>query len=130
MVTLKTLNKAFASLGIKLVWGEALGNRGGSEKYFYFIISDIDQCPLQFSKHEKFGNGDQLLESFGYGYPLNHMTATQWLEEAVYQIADTLKDRGGRKYTVKDLNLMRMVFHSKLSKNYEVAETWKNKEVV
>jgi len=32
MVTLKTLNKAFSSLGIELVWGEALGNRGGSEK--------------------------------------------------------------------------------------------------
>jgi len=131
MVTLKTLNKAFASLGIKLVWGEALGNRGGSEKYFYFIISDIDQCPLQFSKHEKFGNGDQLLESFGYGYPLNHMTATQWLEEAIYQLKATYEntDRGDSKLSDWEMTAMRMVLHNKLSKNYEVAETWKKKEV-
>tara|TARA_R110000824_G_scaffold334226_3_gene520817 strand:+ start:399 stop:797 length:399 start_codon:yes stop_codon:yes gene_type:complete len=131
MVTLKTLNKAFASLGIKLVWGKALGDGYGSERYFYFLISDIDQCPLQFSKHEKFGNGDQLLESFGYGYPLNHMTATQWLEEAVYQLKETYEDiyRGDQKFTDWEMTAMRMVLHNKLSNNYEVAETWKKKEV-
>jgi len=131
MVTLKTLNKAFASLGIELVWGKALGDAYGSEKYFYFLISDIDQCPLQFSKHEKFGNGDQLLESFGYGYPLNHMTATEWLEEAVYQLENVSEDidRGDHKFTDWEMTVMRMVFHSKLSKNYEVEETWKKKEV-
>tara|TARA_R110002020_G_scaffold474008_1_gene704240 strand:+ start:738 stop:1136 length:399 start_codon:yes stop_codon:yes gene_type:complete len=131
MVTLKTLNKAFASLGIELVWGKALGDGYGSERYFYFLISDIDQCPLQFSKHEKFGNGDQLLESFGYGYPLNHMTATEWLEEAIYQLKATYEniDRGDGKLGDWEMTAMRMVLHNKLSKNYEVAETWKNKEV-
>jgi gluconate kinase len=122
MVTLKILNRAFGILGIELIWGVA----SSGEKYFYFIISDITKCPLQFSDDEKFGTGDQLLESFGYGWPLNHKDATGWLEEAVYQIADTLEDRGGHKYTAKDLNLMRLVFCSSLSKNYEVKKVWRS----
>mgnify|MGYP006970120250 FL=1 len=126
MVTLKTLNKAFASLGIELVWGNY-----GSTRYFYFLISDIDQCPLQFSKHEKFGTGDQLQESFGYGYPLNHMTATEWMEEVVRQIEATYEDmdRGNSKFTAWESAVMRMVLHDKLSKNYEVEKTWEVKEV-
>ena len=126
MIQLRTLKKAFASLGIELVWGHY-----GGIRYFYFLISDIDQCPLQFSENEKFGTGDQLQESFSYGYPLNHKTATQWMDEAVSQLEATYEDidRGDRKFTAWESRVMRMVLHDKLSKNYEVEKTWKVKEV-
>lgn len=126
MVTLKVLNKAFASLGIELVWGHSYG----SGRYFYFLISDIEQCPLQFCKGEDFDNGSQLEESWGYGFPLNHITPTGWMEEAVSQLCSVAEhwNRGYHKFTKFEKTAMRMVLHDKLSKNYKVAETYKHPE--
>ena len=59
------------------------------------------------------------------------MTATQWMEEVVYQIEATYEDmdRGNSKFTAWESAVMRMVLHDKLSKNYEVEKTWEVKEV-
>ncbi len=122
-IKLKTLNKAFAKLGIELIWGESYGNG----KYFYFIISDIEKCPLKYqSRFEKFEVGTQLEESFGYGMPLNNYNATKWMDEAVKQISWVAEhyERGDNPFKEWEENVMRLVISDELSKHYEMQEPW------
>lgn len=129
MITLKTLNKAFAKLGIKLIWCKSYG----SGKYFFFEISDIERCPLKYqSRFEKFENGTQLGESFGYDMPLNNYDATKWMEEAVEQISWVAEDwkRGDNPFKQWENNVMILVISDELSKHYEIKKPWEKQKAV